>query len=446
MQCEIYAGAMRQCDAYAHKAAKQAEFNSQNNCGGTGPRWTQDRDAHFAWCTWGWENDIGGTNVVTAMAQERDARDAENARCQNLQADAQARLAASSSTPLRRQRAPCPRSSGKSSRSAAHPKTAARCRPGRPQGSDPRAAGRDRRKRRRVACKARGSARAADGIDQRTAPDQDRGKDRPARVEAQAPAGPVQAEMAEQRAAGDRGNQTRYGRLVSVKALPADPGHTARDRRNRGRDHVKAGHTAGDRRNGGASTSKPGTPPATGGTGGVSTSRPGTPPATGGTGGVSTSKPIPPVPSTPPATGGSGGINLTKPIPPAATPNSGSSDLYLRNSRTRPDSSIALRNKPLQADLFKPKGTSGLPPVKSYGTKADSPVAWKRGPIRPAISRPTASTGALPIRSNATAGSVATGPLSCCNGDPVRPADPRLPAAPRPLLRRHGESRPSLVK
>ncbi len=194
----------------------------------------------------------------------------------------------------------------------------------------------------------------------------------------------------------------------------------------------------------------PGTPPATGGTGGASTSKPippvpGTPPATGGTGGASTSKPIPPVPSAPPATGGNGGINLTKPIPPAAAPNA-SSDLYLRNSRTRPDSSIALRNKPLPEDLFKPKGSSGLPSVKSYGTKADSPVAWKHRPIPPANSRPTASTGALPIRSNATAG-VATKTPVVLQRRPVASSGSafarRAPTSPSAGMAR---ARPSLVR
>ena len=241
---------LRQCDAYAHKAAKQAEFNSQNNCGGTGPRWTQDREPT--------SRGAPGAGRMTS-AEPMSSRPWRKSASARRGKRKMPEPPGPTPKPVWRQAVPRHYAAnehhvrdhqGQSSRSAAHPKTAARCRPGRPQGSDPRAAGRDRRKRRRVACKARGSARAADGIDQRTAPDQDRGNDRPARVEAQAPAGPVQAEMAEQRAAGDRGNQTRYGRLVSVKALPADPGHTARDRRNRGRDHVKAGHTAGDRRNG----------------------------------------------------------------------------------------------------------------------------------------------------------------------------------------------------
>jgi hypothetical protein len=71
------------CDAYATKAAEQAQFNFNRDCGGErGPnpsRWTRDRDFHYAWCvenTWTHRNDI-----ASWRAGETNAREEANNIC-----------------------------------------------------------------------------------------------------------------------------------------------------------------------------------------------------------------------------------------------------------------------------------------------------------------------------------------------------------------------------
>ena len=38
------------CRDYARDAADQADQNQRNRCGYSGPRWSDDRTGHFAWC------------------------------------------------------------------------------------------------------------------------------------------------------------------------------------------------------------------------------------------------------------------------------------------------------------------------------------------------------------------------------------------------------------
>ena len=38
------------CQEYARDAADQADKNDRNRCGYNGPRWSNDRTSHFAWC------------------------------------------------------------------------------------------------------------------------------------------------------------------------------------------------------------------------------------------------------------------------------------------------------------------------------------------------------------------------------------------------------------
>lgn len=38
------------CEDYARQAVRQAERNERQNCGFEGPRWSGNREAHFAWC------------------------------------------------------------------------------------------------------------------------------------------------------------------------------------------------------------------------------------------------------------------------------------------------------------------------------------------------------------------------------------------------------------
>jgi hypothetical protein len=43
-------GRDERCREYARDAVEQAERNERNRCGYSGPRWSNDRTGHFAWC------------------------------------------------------------------------------------------------------------------------------------------------------------------------------------------------------------------------------------------------------------------------------------------------------------------------------------------------------------------------------------------------------------
>ncbi len=73
------------CEKYATDAVALANMNASNsNCHGEGPRWTQNWDEHFAFCTWGWMHDINGKLVTTAMKEEGDARQADVKACAHV--------------------------------------------------------------------------------------------------------------------------------------------------------------------------------------------------------------------------------------------------------------------------------------------------------------------------------------------------------------------------
>ena len=38
------------CEEYARESVEQAESNQKRNCGYEGPRWSDNRGSHFAWC------------------------------------------------------------------------------------------------------------------------------------------------------------------------------------------------------------------------------------------------------------------------------------------------------------------------------------------------------------------------------------------------------------
>jgi hypothetical protein len=38
------------CESYAREAVEQAQRNERQNCGYEGPRWSDNRQGHFAWC------------------------------------------------------------------------------------------------------------------------------------------------------------------------------------------------------------------------------------------------------------------------------------------------------------------------------------------------------------------------------------------------------------
>lgn len=44
------AQAQSNCQTYGYLALKQARENQQRKCGGVGPRWSTDLNAHIAWC------------------------------------------------------------------------------------------------------------------------------------------------------------------------------------------------------------------------------------------------------------------------------------------------------------------------------------------------------------------------------------------------------------
>lgn len=67
------------CEAYADKAVEQAKSNARLKCGNTGPQWSQDRDAHFAFCTSTTRTNPNGVGDVTAS--EQGARDKRNNFC-----------------------------------------------------------------------------------------------------------------------------------------------------------------------------------------------------------------------------------------------------------------------------------------------------------------------------------------------------------------------------
>ncbi len=73
------------CEKYATDAVALANMNASNSsCHGEGPRWTQNWDEHFAFCTWGWMHDINGKLVTTAMKEEGDARQAAVKACAHV--------------------------------------------------------------------------------------------------------------------------------------------------------------------------------------------------------------------------------------------------------------------------------------------------------------------------------------------------------------------------
>lgn len=43
-------GRRANCDDYANDAVRQHEINERRNCGYEGPRWSDNRTAHFGWC------------------------------------------------------------------------------------------------------------------------------------------------------------------------------------------------------------------------------------------------------------------------------------------------------------------------------------------------------------------------------------------------------------
>jgi hypothetical protein len=75
------------CTEYANKAMEQVKHNTENFCGGIGGRWSGDWNDHFAFCTWGWQHDIDGRDIVTAMKDETEIRDSENKRCDDSPID-----------------------------------------------------------------------------------------------------------------------------------------------------------------------------------------------------------------------------------------------------------------------------------------------------------------------------------------------------------------------
>jgi hypothetical protein len=46
-----YKAAVVSCHMYAQRAVEQNRVNEQMACGFTGPRWQNNYDAHYAWCT-----------------------------------------------------------------------------------------------------------------------------------------------------------------------------------------------------------------------------------------------------------------------------------------------------------------------------------------------------------------------------------------------------------
>jgi len=57
------------CDGYAREAVEQAHRNERQNCGFGGPRWSDNRQGHFAWC----------------LISPRQAREENEARREQLQ-------------------------------------------------------------------------------------------------------------------------------------------------------------------------------------------------------------------------------------------------------------------------------------------------------------------------------------------------------------------------
>jgi hypothetical protein len=57
------------CDGYAREAVEQAHRNERQNCGFDGPRWSDNRQGHFAWC----------------LISPRQAREENEARREQLQ-------------------------------------------------------------------------------------------------------------------------------------------------------------------------------------------------------------------------------------------------------------------------------------------------------------------------------------------------------------------------
>jgi hypothetical protein len=63
------------CEAYADKAVEQAKGNAKLKCANTGPQWSQDRDAHFSFCTSTTRTNPNGVGAVIASQQaDRDSR------------------------------------------------------------------------------------------------------------------------------------------------------------------------------------------------------------------------------------------------------------------------------------------------------------------------------------------------------------------------------------
>ena len=64
------------CAAYASTATQKAKLNAERNCGGTGPRWSTNRNDHYSWCL-GQNGNMSGANAEAA------AREKQIASCQS---------------------------------------------------------------------------------------------------------------------------------------------------------------------------------------------------------------------------------------------------------------------------------------------------------------------------------------------------------------------------
>jgi hypothetical protein len=61
------------CDEYARDAVRQSEINDRRNCGFKGPRWSDNRTAHFGWCM-----------IFPRQArEEQEAREAQLEECRD---------------------------------------------------------------------------------------------------------------------------------------------------------------------------------------------------------------------------------------------------------------------------------------------------------------------------------------------------------------------------